>query len=97
MYVHEGSTNTRLDSLPIPVAKSILQERRTEREERHARERALLMQDMKRLEIRMKSSDAFTKDIIDRLGKIRSAIHRRKKSVRFAANVKRDSKHRVMR
>lgn len=96
-----GGSHSDIDALPVSVAKLVLKRQRAKMEERHAKQRQELANDIKRLQTRM-NSEAFTSDIHHRLSNIRAKINksptrrRKKKSVRFAPNVKRDSKHRVM-
>ena len=100
MYAHGSSHSIGIDDLPIAVAKSVTKAKTAEMRQRHELTRRELASELRRLEARM-NSDAFSADIRRRLANIRAQINksparRRKKSVRFAANVKKDSKHRVM-
>lgn len=101
LYASEGHHNVSIDDLPIAVAKTVTKAKTAEMRERHDRQRQKLAADLRRIEEQMKS-EAFSVDIRRRLSKIRTQLKRkspakkRTKSVRFAANVKKDSAHRVM-
>lgn len=100
MYAHGSNHNIDIDKLPIAVAKSVTKATNADMRQRHERQRQELASELSRLEARM-NSEAFTNDIRRRLANIRAHLNKsptkkRKKSVRFAANVKKDSKHRVM-
>ena len=94
MYAHG------IDQLPMTAARSAIKAKNVEMRERHKRQRQELAAELRRLEARM-NSEAFSNDIRRRLANIRvhlnrSSRNKRRKSVRFASNVKKDSKHRVM-
>ena len=100
MYAHGSNHNMSIDQLPMTVAKSVTKAKNAEMRERHERQRQELAAELRRLEARM-NSEAFTNDIRRRLANIRAHLNKsptkkRKKSVRFAPNVKKDSRHRVM-
>tara|TARA_B110001452_G_C15235891_1_gene427893 strand:+ start:3171 stop:3425 length:255 start_codon:yes stop_codon:yes gene_type:complete len=84
----------------MAVAKRVTEIKRAEMRDRHERQRMAISEELERIESRMKS-EAFTVDIRKRLSTIRTQLRKspkkRKKSVRFAAGVKKDSKHRVLR
>lgn len=99
MFAIGGNTNASIDELPIAVAKKVVERQRAEMRDRHERQRKAIVEELKRMEARMKS-DAFASDIRRRLSKIRTTLStgqkRRKRSVRFAPGVKRSSQHKVM-
>lgn len=99
MFALGTGHNTSFDDLPVAVAKKVATAKRAEMRDRHERQRREISAELKRVEARM-MSDAFTADIRKRLSKIRTQLNKspkkKKKSVRFAAGVKKDSRHRVM-
>tara|TARA_X000000368_G_scaffold350623_1_gene290955 strand:- start:2028 stop:2357 length:330 start_codon:yes stop_codon:yes gene_type:complete len=99
IYATGAKHNVDINDLPIAVAKGVSKVKHSAMRERHERERQKLMADLLQMERRM-NSEAFTDDIFRRLSNIREQVKniskKRKKSVRFSANVKRDSRHRVM-
>ena len=101
IYASESTHNVPLSKLPVPVAKKVLESKRKSMEKRHEEQRKEIADEIKRLEYKMTSSSAFTNDIRQRLATIRKQLKKspktkRSKSVRFAANVKKDSKHNVL-
>jgi len=99
MFAIGSKHNVSLDALPVAVAKRVVKTQRATMRDRHEKQRKAISDELKRVEARM-NSDAFTSDIRKRLSKIRTQLNKspkkRKNSVRFAAGVKKDSKHRVM-
>jgi len=100
MYATGTTHNVGLGNLPSAVAKKVTDAKMKQMEETHQRQRQELAADLRRIEARM-HSEAFSSDILKRLSSIREQLNksptkRRKKSVRFAPGVKRDSRHRVM-
>ena len=100
MYAQGTRHNVSIDDLPIAVAKNVTKAKSTEMRQRHERQRQELALELRHLEARMHSG-AFSNDIRRRLANIRAHLNRsptkrRKKSVRFAAGVKKSSTHRVM-
>ena len=92
MYAVGGDHNVSLDKLPVAVAKKVIKAQRAEMMDRHEKQRKAISAELKRVEARM-TSDAFASDIRKRLSKIRTQLKKspkKKKSVRFAAGVKKD-------
>lgn len=91
MYAIGTKHNTILDDLPVAVAKRVATANRAEMRDRHEKQRKAISAELSRVEAKM-NSDAFTSDIRKRLSKIRTQLNKsprkRKKSVRFAASVK---------